>query len=100
MGIINNDVYITPHGDSVTGTYISISTGNISVRKNTRDNSVYDISGSFLIWKDKAAKDAGNTYYDRINFIQSFDSSQISTGVYSLLYTHIKTVYTNTTPDL
>ena len=100
MGLINNDAYITPHGDSVTGTYMSISTGNISVAKNTRENSVYNISGSFLIWKDKAAKDAGNAYYDRINFNESFNSSQISTGVYSLLYTYIKTVYTNTKSDL
>jgi len=100
MGIINNNAYITPHGDSVTGTYLSISTGNISVAKNIRDTSVYDISGSFLIWKDKAAKDAGNTYYDRINFNESFTSLQISTGVYSLIYTYINTVYTNTTPDL
>jgi len=100
MGIINNDAYTTPQGDSVTGTYISISTGNLSVGKNTRDNSLYDISGSFLIWKDKSAKDAGNTYYDRINISQSYNSSQISTGVYSLLYTYIKTVYTNTSDDL
>ena len=28
------------------------------------------------------------------------NSSQISTGVYSLLYTYIKTVYTNTSDDL
>ena len=100
MGIINNNAYTTPHGDSVTGTYLSISTGNLSVRKNIRDNSVYDISGSFLIWKDKAAKVAGKTYYDRVNFSQSYNSSQISTGVYSLLYTYIKTVYTNTSDGL
>ena len=98
MGIINNNAYTTPHGDSVTGTYISISTGNISVKKNTL--GTYNVSASFLIWKNKTAKDAGKTYYDIVNVNQVYNASQIATGAYSLLYTYIKTVYTNTSDDL
>jgi len=34
MGIINNNAYITPQGDSITGTYISISDSQLTINKN------------------------------------------------------------------
>jgi len=98
MGIINNDAYTTPQGDSITGTYISISDSHLTINKNI--SGTYSVYSTFRVWKNKSAKDAGNIYYDVINLSKNFISSEITTGVYALMYAHLKTVYTNTTDDL
>jgi len=98
MGIINNDVYTTPQGDSITGTYISISDSQLSINRNI--SGTYSVYSTFRVWKNKSAKDAGNVYYDVINLSKNFISSEITTGVYALMYAHLKTVYTNTSDDL
>jgi hypothetical protein len=98
MGIINNNAYTTPQGDSITGTYISISDSQLTINRNI--SGTYSVYSTFRVWKNKSAKDAGNIYYDVINLSKKCTSSEITTGVYALMYAHLKTVYTNTSDDL
>ena len=100
MGIINNASYTTPQGDTVTGTYIAISKNPIHIQRDKTNTANFLVTSSFDIWKDKASKNANKATYSRTSIIKTYTSSNLSTGIYTLLYTHIKTIYTNFTDDL
>jgi len=100
MGIININSYTTPQGDTATGTYIAISKNPIHIQRDKTNSANFIVTSYFDIWKNKASKNANKATYSRINIKKTYTSSELSTGIYTLLYTHIKTIYTNYTDDL
>jgi hypothetical protein len=94
MAILNNDAYVSPQGISVTGTYMTFGKRRITVQK---DGASFKLSGRCCIFKDSTSYSNGSECLDEEDFTLIIPVSNLEHNLYTELYTHLKTIYTNFT---
>ena len=98
MGIIINDTLTLETGQTVSNTYCSIASNNISCEKNT--DGTFTLRGRGTIWIDENAKNEGKNSISSKGIYLSISSSNLESNLYTHLYTQLKTNYSSVTDVL
>lgn len=94
MGIINHDNYTTSYGIDVTDSYISIGTHNLEVSK---DETNYILRYIVTIWASQSDRNDNKRSLQVISREINISSAQLSTSLYELAYSDLKTIFKNST---
>ena len=97
MGLINLDSYTTQYGYEITNTYIGIGDNEISIRK---EEGGWLLEVELKIWHSKEHRDAKKEPYDTIYIYKGLSDSDITTNLFSIIYTEVKQKFTNTVDDI
>lgn len=105
MGIINKDPFLNRYGQELTNTYISLGNNPIELRKEIEiDNNkntieIYILTAIFNIWLSKESR-YNNSSFSSYVVHKTLSGDEITSNLYTILYTELKKKYTNTTDDL
>jgi predicted small secreted protein len=94
MGVNVNQTITLASGLSVDSYYSSIGTQSIEIAKNS-ETGKYDVNGTFIHWKDKAARDQDLAAIGYKSVSTTVDSGNVD--MYSTLYTIYKATLTDYT---
>ena len=97
MGIINNDSFSTRYGQDLSKTYISLGDNCIELRK---EEGKYILMGIFNVWLSKESRLNNKSSFSSTIIRKELSASEITSNLYTILYTELKKKYTNTTDDL
>ena len=100
MGIIIGDTINLSNGLTVANAYGSFGNNEIRLSKNENDNTQYILESHYNIWVNKDNRTNNKSIIDAGNIRKTLTVSELSSNLYSILYTEIKSKFTSTTDDL
>ncbi len=101
MGLINNDNYISANGVQKVGTYISFNNETLYLTKSqTEGGARYTVRANYRIFWDKQARDENKTFLELKSVSTEITEAELNNSLYTVLYTKLKTIYTNATDEI
>ena len=123
MGIINHDTFTTRHGIELKDTYIAIGSESISIARTTVNPlppptfnpsvstiitpsdpptpiTVFRASAIFRVYTNLAAQQSNKDFIDMIPLTVELSSPEVSSNLYSYMYSQLKIRYPNFTDVL
>lgn len=94
MGLNVSESITMSSGITVSSYYAALGNEDIEISKS-QDNTQYNISGSFILWKDQAARQSGKSPIG--SKLVETSSTTTNVDVYAKLYEQYKTTLTNYT---
>jgi hypothetical protein len=90
MGIIIGDSI-----QSVSNSYCSIANSHVQIYKNP--DGTFVCNGIGTIWTNQSARNSNNTPISSVGVVITINSSELTSNLYSKLYTQLKTNFSSTT---
>ena len=94
MAIINNNLYMSSHGFSKSGVYLTFGKQRLILTKKTDDT--FKLNGVCCVFYDQTTYINGKMCIDEFSITVNISKSELSENLYSKLYCELKKTYTNT----